>query len=498
MSRDLHRAVEAIPLGLILTDPAGTILYANPRATEVFRPDDDLIGRQLDDIVEQAAGEAGRRYLEEVRAGGDESAHRPLVHHRTGGGVTSNLQLSFTQVLGSTGSRDGGVLVILDSAASDRAADQLRHSEKLLALAALTGGVSHEFNNLFGMILGFSELLEDHVSPGGEAGDLLAGIGRAVDRGAHLVSQLESYARAEDGEPIDFDVEPVLKEVCRTLGPTLGPRIHLRIAVHRPLPWIHADLGQIRGAVVYLIENAALSYPDRKGDVQLSASTDADGYLVVEVSDAGVGMSPEVLRRCREPFFTTRDRPQSSGLGLALADSACAAASGELAISSREGQGTTVRIRLPARGIRARGPVDQAPAASTEAPPSRAYVVDDEPALVRLLTATLEGMGLQVESTTDPRGALPFLRDRADEFDLLVTDLTMPEVGGVDLAEAYRATRAQPGKVVAFTGSASADLVATTGDGLLFDRVLSKPIRRRQIVREIAEVLAAPMPSAET
>jgi signal transduction histidine kinase len=378
---------------------------------------------------------------------------------------------------------------------------QLHHSQKMEAIGNLTGGLAHDFNNLLGIIVGSLDLLaeEEALSASGE--ELVAEATDAVLRGADLTRRLLAFARQQPLEPRRIDVNELVAGMFKLLTRILGERVRVELEL-APAVWpVVADPAQLEAALANLSTNARDAMPrgGRLGVVTGNRSLDADyaalhpdvrpgDYVMIQVSDSGTGMAPEVLSRIFEPFFTTKEAGRGTGLGLAMVFGFMKQSGGHINVYSEVGHGTTFRLYLP-RGDAAPAVAAADRAGGAAGPEGRGELVlaiEDNVNARRILVRQLESLGYRAIEAETGDEALALLRQA--RVDLLLSDIVMPgAVDGLELAEEAR--RLHPTlKVLMMSGFPGSAFNAGKGlpEGL---RLLSKPYRKDELARAVREVL---------
>ncbi|MBP2228028.1 two-component system NtrC family sensor kinase [Azospirillum agricola] len=369
-----------------------------------------------------------------------------------------------------------------------RLEETLRQSQKMEALGQLTGGVAHDFNNLLTAALANLHLLARHLPD--EARRFLNGANTALERAEKLTRQLLSFSRQEAVNPAVVDFADSLRQ----MGDLLERSIRADIALDwdltpTPLP-IAVDPVQLELAVLNLVLNARDAMP-QGGRVRLSLRPGPAPLTArLEIADTGAGMTPEVQARAFDPFFTTKETGKGTGLGLSMVYGFARQSGGSVAIDSRPGEGTRVRIDLPLSPPPAPPPPLPAETADRPDRPPRVLVVEDN-ALV--LLATVEGLaqeGFTVETADHGVAALEILEtDQA--FDIVVSDVVMPHgVSGIDLARRIR--ERWPHLRVLLASGYSPESLATMGADTA--AVLAKPFTPDQLAARIRAILATPAP----
>ena len=347
---------------------------------------------------------------------------------------------------------------VTDITARKQLEEQVLHSQKMQALGALAGGVAHDFNNLLTVIVGAGQLARMHLADGaapsviqGELDEVLS----AGDRAALLTSQLLIFSRRQVVQARHFDAAELVRSMGSMLRRLVGERIRVETALpHEAVP-LHADQGQITQVVMNLVVNARDAMPDggvlriglrcagRPGGPPLpDESLHAERFAVLSVSDTGCGIDPAIHAKIFDPFFTTKPVGEGTGLGLSTVYGIVMQLAGTLRVLSNEGQGTTMEVYLP---LAAAPPAPEALAqALAEAPRAVGRTVllaEDEPALRQMVDRVLKGAGYRVLVASDGVEALRVSREHVGPIDLLLADVVMPRLGGMELAAGLVAER---------------------------------------------------------
>ncbi len=382
--------------------------------------------------------------------------------------------------------------------------EKLRQSQKMEAVGQLTGGISHDFNNLLTGIIGSMDLLRTRLAQGrlGEVDRFIDVAMACANRAASLTHRLLSFSRQQTLDPRPIDVNHLTASMEDLIRRTIGPAIHLQTVLSGDLWKTHCDANQLENALLNLAINARDAMPDG-GRLTIKASNAhlddtyasrhpevaAGQYVSVSVTDTGTGMAPELIARVFEPFFTTKPAGQGTGLGLSMVYGFARQSDGHAAIDSTVGRGTTVRIYLPR--YLGQGDVE----ASEPEPPSdpaaeageTVLVVDDEPVLRLLLGVVLRDLGYGAIEAADAAEGLRVLQSER-RIDLLVTDVGLPGgMNGRQLAHAARVHR--PGlKVLFITGFAES--AALGNDAPAPDtQVVTKPFAMDSLAAKIRAMI---------
>lgn len=363
--------------------------------------------------------------------------------------------------------------------------DQLRQAQKMEVIGQLTGGIAHDFNNLLTAVIGHLEMAQDLLDGDLRTSRLLQAALRAADRGATLTRHLLAFARRQRLEPRALDVAAVIRDLEEVLRQTIGPQIRLVTKAERDLDRAWADPEQLELAILNLALNARDAMPSG-GTLLIEAENQQANhdYVVVSVSDTGVGMDTETLARAFEPFFTTKASGLGSGLGLSIVHGFAAQSGGSVQISSCLGRGTKVNLWLPRTNDLLVKYAEHEQEACVPGPcEGRILVCDDDTDVRSVVGASLRDSGYVVWEADTPTVALEIL-EREKPLDLFVVDYAMPEMTGLNAIE--RARAGQHGlKVLLMSGHAD---ILQSG-GLAGIPLLPKPFKVADLRKQIAKLL---------
>ncbi|MGH9650141.1 MAG: ATP-binding protein, partial [Terriglobales bacterium] len=381
--------------------------------------------------------------------------------------------------------------------------EQLLQAQKMEAIGRLAGGVAHDFNNLLAIILGYSDLLQDALPEEGPARKHLAEIRKAGDRAATLTRQLVAFSRKQVLELKVFDLNAVVIENYKMLRRLIGEDVELLLEPDRQPAPVKADAAQMEQVIMNLAVNARDAMPRggrltiETANVALDATQvnrhvtmPAGAYVMLAMTDSGIGMDANTQARIFEPFFTTKEKGKGTGLGLATVYGIVKQSGGYIWAYSELGQGTTFKIYLP----RAEEPIEPEPAAARIPAASlrgteTVLLVEDEESVRKLAAHCLREQGYTVLEASNGTEALQLSRERAEPIHLLVTDVVMPGMGGRDLAGQLIALR--PDARVLFVSGYTGNAIVHHGilDPGTF--LLSKPFRPVELAKKVREVLDA-------
>jgi len=324
---------------------------------------------------------------------------------------------------------------------------QLRQSQKMQAIGTLAGGVAHDFNNILWVILGNTEMGLRKTPKDSPVHSNLQEILTASNRAKNLVDQILAFSRQDEQERSAVQIHIIAKEAVKMLESTLPAIIEIRKNIDLSCGSVFADPTQIHQMILNLGTNAYHAMEDKNGILEISLNVfDVDSkascpelhqgkYVELTVSDSGCGMDKETMERIFEPFFTTKEVGEGTGLGLATVHGIVKSMGGAIKVYSEIGEGTTFRIFLPQHGEENSGKIEKQQELPDLKGNERILIVDDEQQVVKMVQEMLEELSYTVTTVTDSKAALERFASNPDDFDLVITDQTMPEMTGVELAK---------------------------------------------------------------
>ena len=337
----------------------------------------------------------------------------------------------------TSGRRELAIVMAQDITRRRLAEEHVRETQKIEAAGELAAGVAHDFNNLLMGISGYATLARKQVDAGSRLAEYLSHIEGCVERAASLTQQLLAFGRKEALQLVDLDLNQLIGDAASMLRALLGPQVVVELALEPELWNVSGDPVQLQRVLLNLTLNARDSMPD--GGTLTVCTANGDACVVLKVSDTGCGMSPEVQARMFEPFFTTKEHGQGTGLGLSSVHGIVLQSGGDIAVDSAVGDGTTFTIMLPAatsRSILAPAPV--AVVERKDGGRARVLVVEDQAPVRNLITELLELHNYDVVAASDAETALSLV-DEHQPFDVMLTDIVLPGMDGVALADALYA-----------------------------------------------------------
>ena len=449
----LSAVFEASPLPITVTKVSdGTFLDLNEAASRLYgAPRAAMLGqsvRALDLYPHPAQREELLRQLQERGA----VDCLPLdIRLRNGDLRTVE---AFSRVIALNG-EPCLVAMLMDVTERKRLEDAHLQAQKLESLGTLAGGIAHDFNNILGAIRGNVELANELVGPHHPAQDGLSGIRTAATRASELVRRIMVFGSPREARHEAVDLGLVIDEVLRLLRSTLSAGIQLRTACAGDTPRVVADAGQVHEVIVNLTTNAAYAIGGETGTIDYRLEPVAIGeqqvgapsglkpgrYVRLTVSDTGCGIDPSRIERIFDAFYTTKPVGEGAGLGLSMVHGIMKSHGGAVTAESAIGRGASFSVYFRAADVAAATTAPARVESHGETVGRRVLFVDDEEALALVAQRMLERIGHTVTACTDPNAALAHFRNHPDDFDVLVTDLSMPGLSGFELSRAVLALR---------------------------------------------------------
>ena len=492
----LSTAIEQVAEMVFITDPDGTIRYVNPAFEKTT-------GYSLHEALGQNPRilKSGKHDLDFYR-----EMWRTLTHGKTWIGQVTNKkkdgtlyeeETTISPVLDSAGKIVSYVAVKRDVTGEMESRRQLLQSQKIEVVGRLAGGVAHDFNNLLMVIGGYASLLLRRMPANDSNRHMAEEIRQTTERAAALTRQLLIFSRKQVVQAQRLDLNETLKEVNKMIRQMLGESIKVVKCGGKKLDPVMADPTQIQQVLMNLVVNAHDAMPGG-GTLTLETrnvtlpSPEFTGipegeYVLLSIRDTGEGMTPEVQSHMFEPFYTTKDRNKGTGLGLAIVHGIVTTAGGHISVQSRVGEGSAVRILFPkAQGI-PRGKRSPVRRGKSSGGTETILLVEDDEKVREVLSQLMQSHGYRVLEVADANQAIVICRGSIARVHLMLSDVVMPGMNGLDLA--MMAIRERPDlKVVLMSGYSDSnimDQIASRND-LVF---LPKPIPDDQLLRKLREVL---------
>ena len=379
-----------------------------------------------------------------------------------------------------------------------KAEAQLQQAQKMEALGTLSGGIAHDFNNILAAIVGFTELVADHVPKESREAHYLQRVMQASIRGRDLVRQMLTFSRKVEQEKKPLRVGSITKETVKLIRAAIPATISIRVKTQSESGLIFADPTQMQQIIMNLCTNAAYAMREKGGtlDIQLSdhvvspSNGDPDGikpglYVKLTVRDTGTGISPDIMDKIFDPFFTTKKVGEGTGLGLSVVHGIVKHSNGHITAESEPGRGSVFTVYFP----QIAGELETDAISDDRIPTGseRILFIDDEEALVEMGEDILAELGYEVMSRMNGRDALALFTEDPSRFDLVITDQTMPEMAGFELAKEILALRADMPIIMCTGFSYVVNEGSAKAAGI--KAFAMKPLTKREIARTIRKVL---------
>jgi PAS domain S-box-containing protein len=507
----IDTVLDTVVDGLVIIDRKGLIQSYNKACVRLFGyATEEVLGRNVNLLMPAPYQCEHDRYISAYLETGIAKiigTGREVVGRRKDGS-TFPMELAVGELpQGGTQAFVGIIRDLTERREAEKQREQLRQAQKMEAVGLLTGGLAHDFNNLLAIIIGNLDLLRET-----RRGDLLTDelVQDALEsalRGADLTRRLLAFARRQPLKPERADLNEVIGSIVKLLTRTLGENITIELVLS-PTVWaVQIDRAQFAAAIANLATNARDAMP-RGGTLLIDARNGlldetyavtpnevvAGDYVVIEVSDSGCGMPPEILARIFEPFFTTKEHGKGTGLGLSMVFGFIKQSGGHITVYSEPGKGTTFRLYLPRLGdvaiIHDEHSVEPAVRGGSET----ILVVEDNDGLRRIVVRQLREAGYQVLQASDAAAALDLI-EGSEQIHLLFTDIVMPgEMDGRDLA--FAASRWRPLMKILLTSGFPDARFPGLGSRASASRLLSKPYRKEELLRSVRTAIDGPVASA--
>ena len=488
-----------IPDGVIITNTQREILLANKgmESTFGYKPE-DLLGKSTEMLYADQSG-----YIETGVSIYDKNATNPdqlfVTRYLDKRGRVFSGETFGAKLFDENNQWIGNLGIMRDITEREQAEMRIQQSQKIESIGNLAGGIAHDFNNLLFPIVGMAELLMEDLPPDSRERVSAEEIYKAGKRGSDLVKQILAFSRQSERKKIPVRVQQVLKEVLKLCRSTIPANIEITQNISTDCGMVMADPTQIHQIAMNLITNAfhAVGPTDEKISVQLKAiEIEGDDvahsllqpgqYVMLSVSDTGNGIDPEILDKIFDPYFTTKGQGKGTGLGLAVVHGIVKEHKGDIKVYSELGKGTTFNVYLP---LMKKSPeaISVEKVSSTFTGDERILLVDDEEPIMRLEKQILERLGYQVTARISSVDALEAFKANPDAFDLVISDMTMPNMTGDQLTHKLLSIKPDIPVIIltGFSERISQENAAAFG----IKGLLMKPIVRSELAKMIRQVL---------
>jgi PAS domain S-box-containing protein len=472
-----------------------------------------LIGQSIYDIVHPEDRDSVRSRIDERRTGNRRTRNlevrfmNKLIDAAAPNKANSGYSVFLLGAEGLYEARDDQSLhfigtqgIVRDITERKQLESQLQQAQKMEAIGTLAGGIAHDFNNILATIIGYAEMIEMFDVPNNDkVRERLKYILASAYRAKDLVQQILTFSRRTEQDKVPVTLAPILKDIIKFLRASLPATIKIN-ARYEDNSSVLGDSTQLYQVMMNLCTNAAHAMGEKGGilevnlsdvhfdsiDSGLQAELEPRAYIMVGVQDTGDGMTPDMLDRIFEPFFTTKRRGEGTGLGLSVVHGIVKGMGGAISVHSQMGEGSLFQVFLPRYEGRKDQPVSEKFARIVRGK-GRILFIDDEQPLVDFAREMLIGLGYEVVALTSSPEALEQFSQQPNTFDLVIADLTMPDLTGLELAEAIMGLRPDI-PVILCTGFAD-PAMAEKARKMGIAEVIKKPFGVQDFAESIRRVL---------
>ena len=494
----LASAMEQISEAIIITDAQGRIAYSNRAFEDITGiTKTELTGRRVTALRHHKCGAAFYRAFKSSNDKDGTWLERIVSVKQNGDPYEADASIS--PVKNRQAQKTHSILVSRDVTHEKRLERQLIQAQKMEAIGTLTGGIAHDFNNILSAMIGYVELAQLDMPQNDPVRQLLGQVLKAGQRAKELIRQIMSFSRPTEPLKTPVQMNLLAHETIELLRACVPPMITIREQIEVNDLTILADATQIHQVIMNLCTNAVQAMEGEdgvleielkrtrlsSGDISETPDLRSGDYIELIVRDTGQGISTVIMDRLFDPFFTTKGREKGSGMGLSIVLSIVKSHKGAVRVSSKPGQGSSFHVFLPVadRNIeKSKRPKDELIRGD-----ACVMMVDDEKLLVDIGRRSLERLGYRVVPLTDPVQALKMFQEDPTRFDLIITDLSMPKMDGMLLAEELR--RIRPDIPIILISGYSEPKISRKAELIGIDAVHSKPLLGSELVKTVQRVL---------
>jgi PAS domain S-box-containing protein len=479
---------------LLINPVDGAIVEANGAACEFYQySQDELLNLTITDINTLPH----HKIFAEMEFALHQGRNHCNFLHKISTGEIKNVEVYPGSITGA----DGTSLIfsiIHDVSARKKLEDRLQQAQKMEAIGTLAGGIAHDFNNILGVILGYADMAKEDAPPGTQFSKDLDEILRAAHRAKDLVSQILTFSRQTEVERIPLQIQPLVQEGLKMLRSSIPSSISIVEDIDPQAGVVMADPTQVYQILMNLCTNAYQAMGDTGGTLSVSVhmtTITADNlstiqltpgeYLEIIVADTGVGIGADIISKIFDPYFTTKEVGKGTGMGLAIIHGIMSEYGGAITVDSVEGDGSNFHVYFPLVDHEIQEDIKKSKEVCRGS--ERVLFIDDEKFLLEMGKSMLERLGYQVTSCQSSLGALKIFQNNPSGFDLVITDQTMPEMAGADLARNMLEVRPDI-PIILCTGYSSM-INEKSAKALGIKEFILKPITSDLIAKIIRKVL---------
>ena len=444
--------VESTTDAIVTVNSAGNVTTWNQGALAMFGyKREEILGKPATLLVSEALIDEQREVIRKVTEVGLLQAYETV--RKAKDGIEIPVEMTLSEMKDESGAFIGVSAIVRGIRERMQAEEkrkqleeQLHQAQKMETLGTLAGGIAHDFNNILQAIRGYADMSMDEVPPKSQAYADLQEVMKATNRGKKIVQKILAFSRREAHEPRPLRIHPILREALNLLRATLPTTIDLRQELKRECGTVLGDSGQIHQVVMNLCTNSFQAMRKNGGLLMVSLEKvvsddeflqshpklNEQEYVQLTVSDSGEGMDQTTMARIFEPFFTTKNVGEGTGLGLSVVHGIVTSHKGDVTVESEPGQGATFRVYLPV--IESAAEKARKSAGRIAGGHERILLVDDDRVVISVIKRLLDRSGYDVTTRSGGVESLETFRGHPDDFDLVITDQTMPKMTGMKLA----------------------------------------------------------------
>jgi len=496
--------VEDIGVGIGIVNLSESFIFSNAEADKIFGiRSGTLVGHSLLDFLD-TENKALINNQNLIRKKGEKNQYQLTIQSLDK--KTKYLDVTASPHLDDTG-KHIGTLGFFHDITEQKVAEQekqqleqqLRRSQKMETIGTLAGGIAHDFNNILAPILGYTEMAMMRLDQNDPLQNDLERVIKAAYRASDLVEQILLFSKKSEKQRESLSIQSIVREALKLLRPSIPTTIDIKQDINENCPLVRADATQIHQVIMNLCTNAWQAMEEKGGilkielqQLQIDKSIfkmypglSEGNYARLSVIDSGPGMNEEILERIFEPFFTTKTVDKGTGLGLSVVHGIVRSHKGDIQVQSKPGDGTTFHVFLPT--VKSETKRDHSKSQPVIGGTENILIVDDEKPVAELVKRMLENLGYNAIVYNDGSEALEAFRQQSSRFDLLISDLTMPQLTGLDLADEIHSIR-KDFPVVIMTGY-GASLTKPTQEKYGVGDIVKKPVTMKSLASAIRKTL---------
>ena len=508
-SEQKYRTItEQISEIVFVADMTGTVIYISPsiEKTGGYKPE-EIIGQIFFQFLAEDEVERSKQQIVNALTKGVESEVFEMKYRKKDGSILHG-EVSIRYFLPESGKSFSGMIGVIRDITRRKQAEeekkilelQLQKAERLETIGRLAGGIAHDFNNLLSPILGYAELGMLNAAEEGYNPEYYTAIVQASERAKELISQILTFSKTNESKPAPVKVQSIIEEVVQLLCPSIPANIRIEKKIDQACRNILIDPSKLHQMLVNLCTNAWQAIDKNNGVITIELREVMPGkallnkltglmaqpYAELSISDNGTGMDNATMAHIFEPFFTTKAPDKGSGLGLSVVHGIVSSYKGQILVESEPGESTTFRIYLP---------VIEATSEQNCSRPlpqqgkGRILFVDDEQVILNMVSKMLTKQGFEVCAMKNPREAIELFRHDPERFDLVITDLTMPELSGLKLSTELKNLCPRI-PIIMMTGFGKDIENEQTLNRHGICKILKKPVRLAELVAAINDAIA--------